>query len=128
EDDAAVVGLDAPGDHVEQRGLARPVGPDHHAQLAPVHEEVQAIEGLEALVGHGHILEVDDRVAHAVVSEPRARLGSSAAASSGGASRRGTGGGRSRWLRRARAPTTPSGMNSTTLMKSAPRNSSQKSG
>ena len=119
EDHAAVLGLHPTRDHVEQGRLAGAVGADHHAQLPPVHEEVQAVEGLEALVGDGHVLQVDDRLAHAVVSLARSRCG---------ASRSGAGRRRSRWARRASAPTTPSGMNSTTLMKRAPRNSSQTSG
>ena len=60
-------GLHPARDHVEQRRLAGAVGPDHHAQLAPVHEEVQAVERLEALVGDGDVLEVDDRVAHVCI-------------------------------------------------------------
>src|SRR5207245_5098013 len=53
EDHAAVLGLRAPGDHVEQCRLARAVRADDHAQLAAVHVEVQARQRLEAVVGDG---------------------------------------------------------------------------
>src|SRR6266508_4469032 len=45
---------------VEERGLAGAVRADHHAQLAAIHEEVQMAQRLEAIVVHGHVLEIDD--------------------------------------------------------------------
>src|SRR5213592_3547707 len=60
EDHAPALGLDAPGDDVEQRRLAGAVRADDHAQLATVHEEVQAAERLEPVEVHGHVFEVHD--------------------------------------------------------------------
>ena len=129
EDHAAVLGLHPARDHVEQRRLAGAVGPDHHPQLAPVHEEVQAVERLEALVGHRDIFEVDDRVSSDCC------IGAACTARSrgwpvraSGASRLLADGRRRRWARRPSAPTTPSGKNRTTPMKRPPRKSSQRSG
>ena len=56
EDHAARRRLHLARDHVEQRGLARSVGPDHHAQLLVVHEEVQLVERLEAVEVDGDVL------------------------------------------------------------------------
>jgi hypothetical protein len=60
EDDTPAFGLHASGHDVEQRGLAGAVGADHHAQLAPIHEEVQAAQCLEPVVVHRHVFEIDD--------------------------------------------------------------------
>jgi len=47
--DGADVGLGAAGDEVEERGLACAIGADDGAQLSLVHEEVEVIDGLEAV-------------------------------------------------------------------------------
>src|SRR5207244_7202072 len=121
EDHAPVLGLRPPGDHVEQRRLARAVRADDHAQLAAVHVEVQARERLEAVVGDGHVLEIDDGAGggHARLRAPAVGVAVDGARPVSD---------QTRAAARARAPTTPSGKNSTTPMKRPPRNSSQTSG
>src|SRR6266481_2150470 len=121
EDHAAVLGLRPPGDHVEQRRLARAVRADDYAQLAAVHVEVQARQRLEAVVGDGHILEVDDGAGGS-----HARLRALAVGVAVDGARPVSD--QTRAAARATAPTTPSGKNSTTPMKRPPRNSSQTSG
>src|SRR2546425_2316974 len=136
EDHATARGPDASGDHVEQRGLARPVGSDDDPQLAAVHVENEPAERLEAVVVDGDVVEIDDRVRAAGARAHWSGVGEVGSDSTtsrvlgptdGVDAREGT-----RRLRvstrRAAAPTTPSGKKSTTLMKRAPRKRSQTSG
>src|SRR3989441_2230802 len=60
EDDPAALGLDTPGDDVEQRRLAGAVGADDNPELAPIHEEVEAAQRLEPVEVHGDVFEIDD--------------------------------------------------------------------
>src|SRR2546426_11474548 len=135
EDDAPTLGLDPPGHDVEERGLAGTVRADHHAQLAAVHEEVQAAQRLEAVVVHRDVFEIDDAApgGHGYLSERGGRLIAWVAGEGCGASRIARSGcpATTRWARvsrRPRAPTTPSGKNRTAPMKSPPRKRSQRSG
>src|SRR5206468_9239666 len=120
EDHAPGRRLHAPRDDVEQRGLARAVRTDHDAQLFSVHEEVEAAQRLEAVVVDGDVLAVDDPagLGHGAVRDGASALSTAARRPT----RRIT-----RLPRRPTAPRTPSGKNSTTPMKSAPRKRSQKS-
>jgi hypothetical protein len=57
--DGAVGGLGLAADEVEQGGLAGAVGADDHAQLVLVDVEVEAVDGLEAVEGHGQAFDVE---------------------------------------------------------------------
>ena len=54
EIDAAGVRDQVPGDHVEQRGLARAVGADDRRDLAGLHTQAHSAQGLEAAEGPRH--------------------------------------------------------------------------
>ena len=61
ERDPAGVGVVEPADHVEQRGLARPVGPDDGEDLALAHVEAHAVDRLHAAEGLGDLADLELR-------------------------------------------------------------------
>ena len=56
-------GMEVTGDELHQRRLARPVRPEHDPSLLCLHRPVEPVEGprLERVVGHGDLMEIEDR-------------------------------------------------------------------
>ena len=69
--DAAAVGLDQPGDHVEHRGLAGAVRPEQADRLAAPHVEARALHHLAAAEAFLHPM----RGEIVAAARPAARLG-----------------------------------------------------
>ncbi|MNT57021.1 hypothetical protein D3C72_1943650 [compost metagenome] len=53
--DAAARGAGLAADQIQQRGLARTVGADDHAQLVLVDVQREVVDGLEAVERHGQV-------------------------------------------------------------------------
>ena len=60
EDDPPGAGLVLPADDVEQCRLACAVRTDHHAEFAIVDDEVQIVQGLEAIIIDDDAFQVND--------------------------------------------------------------------
>ena len=54
--DRALVGLHQPGDHVEDRRLARPVRPEQADRLAARHREARVMDDLPSAIGLGEVV------------------------------------------------------------------------
>src|SRR6185436_12248206 len=57
--EATAVGMVEAADHVEQRRLARPVGPDHREQVALVDVETHPVDGLHTAEGLGDLTDLE---------------------------------------------------------------------
>jgi hypothetical protein len=61
QDDAAALGVQQPGDRLQQRALARAVRPDHRDHLARLHRQTQTSESNQLTVPHGQPLDLQQR-------------------------------------------------------------------
>src|SRR4029434_1697114 len=59
--DAPVVGMIEPADHVEQRRLAGPVGPDHRDQIPPIDVQAHPIDRLHPPKRLRNLLDLHER-------------------------------------------------------------------
>jgi hypothetical protein len=98
EVDLAGVVRDVAGDEVEERRLPRPVGPDDGSQVSRGHDEIHAVDGLDATE---------------VLAQPDGAEGYFSAA------------GRVRHVLASTSPTNPRGRTTMTTMTMEPRNSGQ---
>src|SRR5690606_10785530 len=107
-----------PRDRIDDRGFSCPVGADQTADFAACHGERDAVDGLDAAVIDGHVIDLEDDLG------PFCRIARHAALrSSADPSDLRTG----RMARHARssAPLIPSGANTITMISAAPKMASQ---